>query len=102
MTITEKLTAGKKLTAAQYTRTLVQSLRVLEHQINVARAKVDRTKADADYIAVLELSRSWILSELETRYTAASQAVEDALLAARVDELLYRAALIAAIPASDR
>lgn len=91
-----KIAQAKALTASKPTRTLAGSLRMI-------KAKIDADPQHADG-AAWRLTHSWIIGELETRYPAASDAVEAAFIAAEDDpsiEVDYVAVLLGAIPVAE-
>lgn len=95
MTNTAVATRSKAqaLTARQSTPALVVSLRMVEAKLNTLTPAADDAQA-------LRLTRSWIITELEARFPAASDAVEAAFDAADEtgEDVDYVAVLLANIP----
>ncbi|MEV8610267.1 hypothetical protein AB0383_20470 [Amycolatopsis sp. NPDC051373] len=96
---------AQRLVQAQSTQTLITSLTALGPQIDEARETAQRTK-NYDDAQALNLTRSWVVNELENRHPEASAAVEQAFIDAETDEdmlaLDYDMLLIAAIVKAQR
>lgn len=97
-THTQLLAQGRTLAAEQSTPVLLQSLELLRPLIKDAREKASVSR-NYDECEALNLQCSWIVHELEDRFPAAFDAVNDAFDAAGDDdaELDYDAILIAEV-----
>lgn len=97
-TRTQLIARGRALTAEQSDETLLLSLAAIGPKIKAARAKASISR-DYDECQALNLQCSWIVHELEERFPAAYEAVNDAFDAAGDDDsgLDYDALLIAEV-----
>lgn len=89
---------GRALAARKSTEALLLSLSTLVPKVKAAREKASISR-NYDECQVLNLMASWVVHELEERYPAAADAVNDAFDAAGDDdaELDYDALLIAEV-----
>lgn len=97
LTRDQKIAKAKAYTAARTTPLLVQALTAIGPQIDAARAKAGKTKADADYLdcEALNMSRMWMIEALEARYPAVVAVVSAALDAD--EDADYDAVFVAAV-----